>query len=74
MSTLPTAAQLILGTWQPLLVQGANGNAADADPWLAALGKLIIMLPATSATAFFTGNYDELFHLSREYAHKAALA
>lgn len=73
-SALPIAAQLIPGPWQPLLAQGANGNAADAGPWLAALGKLIIMLPATWATAFFAGNYAELFHLSREYAHKAALA
>ena len=32
------------------------------------------MLPATWATAFFAGNYAELFHLSREYAHKAAMA
>lgn len=76
-SALPIAAQLIPGPWQNLLAQGTNGNAgnaADAGPWLAALGKLIIMLPATWATAFFAGNYAELFHLSREYAHKAALA
>jgi len=73
-SALPIAAQLIPGPWQPLLAQSANGPAADAGPWLAALGKLIIMLPATWATAFFAGNYAELFHLSREYAHKAALA
>lgn len=73
-SALPIAAQLIPGPWQTLLAENANGNAADAGPWLAALGKLIIMLPATWATAFFAGNYAELFHLSREYAHKAALA
>jgi len=73
-SALPIAAQLIPGPWQPLLAQSANGNAADAGPWLAALGKLIIMLPATRTTAFFAGNYAELFHLSREYAHMAALA
>lgn len=73
-SALPIAAQLIPGPWQPLLAQSANGPAADAGPWLAALGKLILMLPATWATAFFAGNYAELFHLSREYAHKAALA
>jgi hypothetical protein len=73
-SALPIAAQLIPGPWQELLAQSTNGNATDAGPWLAALGKLIIMLPATWATAFFAGNYAELFHLSREYAHKAALA
>lgn len=34
----------------------------------------MLLIPATWATAFFAGNYAELFHLSREYAHKAALA
>lgn len=74
-SALPIAAQLIPGPWQTLMVPSSNGNgAADAGPWLAALGKLILMLPGTWATAFFASNYAELFHLSREYAHKAALA
>ena len=68
---LPIAGQLIPGPWQVFFkpVPGAN-----TDPWLAALGKVIFLLPATWATAFFASNYSELFHLSREYAHKAALA
>lgn len=74
-SALPIAAQLIPSPWQTLMVPSSNGEgAADAGPWLAALGKLILMLPGTWATAFFASNYAELFHLSREYAHKAALA
>lgn len=68
---LPIAGQLIPGPWQEYFkpVPGAN-----TDPWLATLGKIILLLPATWATAFFAGNYAELFHLSREYAHKAAMA
>ena len=68
---LPIAGQLIPGPWQEYFkpVPGAN-----TDPWLATLGKIIFLLPATWATAFFAGNYAELFHLSREYAHKAAMA
>jgi hypothetical protein len=34
----------------------------------------MLVIPATWASAFFASNYAELFHLSREYAHKAALA
>ena len=41
---------------------------------MSTLGKLILLIPATWATAFFARNYAELFHLAREYAHKAALA
>jgi len=68
---LPIAAQLVPGPWQQWF-QPHTGTGAD--PWLATLGKVILLLPATWATAFFAGNYAELFHLSREYAHKAALA
>ena len=71
---LPIAAQLIPGPWQQYLAQQANGAVSDTGPWLSALGKVVLLLPATWATAFFASNYAELFHLSREYAHKAALA
>jgi len=69
--SLPIVGQLIPGPWQEFFkpVSGAN-----SDPWLSTLGKFILLIPATWATAFFAGNYAELFHLSREYAHKAALA
>ncbi|MFG6446637.1 hypothetical protein ACG0Z6_00120 [Roseateles sp. BYS180W] len=68
---LPIAGQLIPGPWQLWFQAPSGGNS---DPWLATLGKVILLLPATWATAFFAGNYAELFHLSREYAHKAAMA
>lgn len=71
---LPIAAQLIPGPWQVHFAPVQNGALAESAPWLSALGKFILVLPATWATAFFARNYSELFHLSREYAHKAALA
>jgi len=73
-SALPVAAQLIPGPWQQYFLPVANNVASGSGPWLSAFGKLILVLPGTWATAFFAANYAELFHLSREYAHKAALA
>jgi hypothetical protein len=73
-SSLPVAAQLIPGPWQQYFLPAASDTAAASAPWLSAFGKLILVLPGTWATAFFASNYAELFHLSREYAHKAALA
>lgn len=73
-STLPIAAQLVPGPWQQYFVPAAAGAATDSAPWLSAIGKLILVIPGTWAAAFFASNYAELFHLSREYAHKAALA
>lgn len=72
--TLPIAAQLIPGPWQQYFTPQSSGANGDVAVWLSALGKLILVIPATWATAFFATNYAELFHLSREYAHKAALA
>lgn len=68
---LAIAGQLIPDPWQEWF-KAPGGSTSD--PWLATLGKVILLLPATWATAFFAGNYAELFHLSREYAHKAAMA
>jgi hypothetical protein len=71
LSSLPLAAHLLpglLGTWIPSLDTSAEGS-----PY-AVLGKVMLLLPATWLTAFFTKSYAELFHLEREYAHKAALA
>lgn len=73
-SALPIAAQLVPGPWQQFFAPSVNGTASESVHWLSALGKLILVLPGTWATAFFAANYAELFHLSREYAHKAALA
>lgn len=72
--SLPIAAQILPGPWQQYFPTQAPASASDAGPWLAAVGKLMLVIPATWATAFFASNYAELFHLSREYAHKAALA
>lgn len=72
--SLPIAAQIVPGPWQQYFPTQAPAAASEAGPWLAALGKLMLVIPATWATAFFASNYAELFHLSREYAHKAALA
>lgn len=72
--TLPIAAQLVPGPWQHYFTPLAAGDAGQVTPWLAAIGKLILVVPGTWAAAFFASNYAELFHLSREYAHKAALA
>lgn len=72
--SLPIAAQLVPGPWQQYFVPQINGAVNDSAPWLSALGKLVLVIPGTWATAFFASNYAELFHLSREYAHKAALA
>lgn len=68
---IPIAGQLIPGPWQEWFKAPQGGGT---DPWLATLGKFILLLPATWATAFFANNYAELFHLHREYAHKAAMA
>jgi hypothetical protein len=72
--SLPIAAQLVPGPWQQYFVPHPNGGIGDSAPWLSAIGKLILVIPGTWAAAFFASNYAELFHLSREYAHKAAIA
>jgi hypothetical protein len=72
--TLPIAAQLVPGPWQEYFLSSENGEKTESMLWLSAIGKLILVIPGTWATAFFASNYAELFHLSREYAHKAALA
>ena len=72
--SLPIAAQLVPGPWQQYFVPHPNAGVGDSAPWLSAIGKLILVIPGTWAAAFFASNYAELFHLSREYAHKAAIA
>ncbi len=80
-SALPLAIHLIPGlvdllpwmTGKDGVPKTAPSPAADANPY-AVLGKVILLLPATWLTAFFTRTYAQLFQLEREYAHKAALA
>lgn len=70
-SALPLVAQLVpglFGNWSPASNPNQDGTL------YAVLGKMILLLPATWLTAFFTKSYAEYFHLEREYAHKAALA
>lgn len=70
-SALPLAAHLLpglFGSWIPTF-----DPKADGSPY-AVLGKIVLLLPTTWLTAFFTKSYADFFHLEREYAHKAALA
>lgn len=71
LSSIPLAAQLLpglFGSW----VLGVDASASSSP--YAIIGKIMLLLPATWCTAFFTKSYADLFHLEREYAHKAALA
>ncbi len=67
----PVVGQIIPGPWQEWF---KPPTGITTDPWLATLGKLVLLIPATWATAFFAKKYSLLFHLAREYSHKAALA
>jgi hypothetical protein len=70
-SAFPLAANLLpglFGSWIPTF-----DAKADGSPY-AVLGKVVLLLPASWLTAFFTKSYADFFHLEREYAHKAALA
>jgi hypothetical protein len=70
-SSLPLVGHLLpglVGTWFPGL-----DVKADASPY-GAVSKILLLIPATWLTAFFTKSYADFFHLEREYAHKAALA
>lgn len=70
-SALPLAAHLlpgILGDWFPKTTEGVHSS------WYGVLGKVLLMVPATWLTGFYTKTYADFFHLEREYAHKAALA
>lgn len=67
----PLAAHLLPG-----LFGGYFPAATDAahNTWYGVLGKVLLMVPATWLTGFFTKSYADSSHLEREYAHKAALA
>jgi len=70
-SALPLAAHLLpglLGDWFPKVSEAAHAS------WYGVLGKILLMVPATWLTGFYTKTYADFFHLEREYAHKVALA
>lgn len=71
LSAIPLAAHLLpglFGDWFPKVSETAHEN------WYGVLGKVLLMVPATWLTGFYTKTYADFFHLEREYAHKAALA
>ncbi|MEQ1549439.1 MAG: hypothetical protein ABL918_12460, partial [Chakrabartia sp.] len=66
-SAFPLAANLLpglFGSWIPAFDAKADGSS------YAVLGKIVLLLPASWLTAFFTKSYADFFHLEREYAHK----
>jgi uncharacterized protein YoxC len=70
-SAVPLAAHLlpgIFGDWFPKVAE------ANHTSWYGVLGKVLLMVPATWLTGFYTKSFADFFHLEREYAHKAALA
>lgn len=70
-SALPLAAHLLpglLGDWIPAVSEDVKNSPVSL------LGKIVLLMPATWLTIFFSKAFSELFHLEREYAHKAALA
>lgn len=70
-SAIPLVAHLLPGVFGNLIP--VFDSKIDGSPY-AAIGKIVLLLPATWLTAFFTKSYADFFHLEREYAHKAALA
>jgi hypothetical protein len=70
-SALPLAAHLLpglIGEFFPKVTATAH------ESWYGVLGKVLLMVPATWLTGFYTKTFADFFHLEREYAHKAALA
>lgn len=71
LSAVPLAAHLLpglLGDFFPKVSDTAH------ESWYGVLGKVLLMVPATWLTGFYTKTFADFFHLEREYAHKAALA
>lgn len=71
LSAIPLAAHLlpgIFGDWFPKVTE------ANHSSWCGVLGKVLLLVPATWLTGFYTKTFADFFHLEREYAHKAALA
>jgi hypothetical protein len=70
-SAVPLAAHLLPGLFGELFPK-VTANAHES--WYGVLGKVLLMVPATWLTGFYTKTFADFFHLEREYAHKAALA
>lgn len=72
LSAIPLVTYLMPGLVEGILPGFVKGQSDDSP--YSVLGKILLLLPATWLTAFFTRAYADFFHLEREYAHKAALA
>ena len=70
-SALPLAGHLLPGVFGEFFPRVAEGVHSS---WYGVLGKILLLVPATWLTGFYTKSYADFFHLEREYAHKAALA
>jgi hypothetical protein len=70
-SAVPLAAHLLPGLFGDFFPKVSD---TAHESWYGVLGKVLLMVPATWLTAFYTKTFADFFHLEREYAHKAALA
>jgi glutathione peroxidase-family protein len=71
LSALPLAAHLLPGLFGDFFPKVSD---TAHESWYGVLGKVLLMVPATWLTGFYTKTFADFFHLEREYAHKAALA
>lgn len=71
LSALPLAAHLLPGLFGDFFPRVSD---TAHESWYGVLGKVLLMVPATWLTGFYTKTFADFFHLEREYAHKAALA
>lgn len=71
LTAVPLAAHLLPGLFGSIFPTATD---VAHNTWYGVLGKVLLMVPATWLTGFFTKSFADFFHLEREYAHKAALA
>lgn len=71
LTAVPLAAHLLPGLFGSIFPSTTD---VAQNTWYGVLGKVLLMVPATWLTGFFTKSFADSFHLEREYAHKAALA
>jgi uncharacterized protein YoxC len=72
-SAIPLAAHLLpglFGDW--IKIASISPDARDSAATI--IGKIVLLLPGSWLSLFFSKTFSEFFHLEREYAHKAALA
>ena len=70
-SAVPLAAHLLPGLFGDFFPKVSD---TAHESWYGVLGKVLLMVPATWLTGFYTKTFADFFLLEREYAHKAALA